>query len=364
MKRRIISIILILMYILLTVVVALQVLAVSYVEKAEDYRASYNWTNALAMYQKALKLNPFNSEHIKKYADFLSFRSMFQVDKMAGLELSKSLYQKVIKLNKEDPSYYLSLGKLYLDIMKAKEGINKDQKEFALAIGNFKKAVEKDPTGQESSEYIYRTVTRNIDSMDLVKELSPANLSGYQRLYRYITIANLWNHRKWLKGKVDTYMEKEDPEEFIKLKKEKLERIAFLKKDYKQKLASSKLHSGWFGTLGPYKDKNGANMYWTGTVDSLLRLPSGKQIIKIKTKASSAKTIWPYMIVELDNEIIGEIFVDNADWKDYVINVNTNGGLKVLSVTFVNDGGGTRNGVKEDRNLFLGNVSIEKQGLR
>ncbi len=367
MKRRIISAVLVFVYILLTAVVILPFFAHTYIEKAEDAKDSYNWSKALPMYQKALRLDPFNAEHLKKYADFLVIRSMFQVDKTASLELSKALYKKAIKLNKDEPTYYLALGKVYIEIMKAKGGINKNQEEFSLAVENFKKALEKDPNRLASTEYIYQIVVANIDDLKLVESLTPSNLYAYQRLYNYIKRANLWQLRKALIDKINYYTKIENPEDFEKTEKERIERLEAFKKEHKEKLTPSNIHSGWIGTQGPYKGKNGGNMYWTGRVDSVLMLPSGKQIIKIKAQATPAKDIWPYIIVELDGQVVGELFVNSLNGKEYSFSVNTNGGLKVLSVTFANDGGGMYRGVKEDRNLFLGsvhidNIQIEKEG--
>ena len=74
-------------------------------------------------------------------------------------------------------------------------------------------------------------------------------------------------------------------------------------------------------------------------------------------KGSAADGIYPYMIVELDGEGIGEMFVDSTDWKEYLFDVDTDGGMKVLSVTFANDGGNEKKG--EDRNLYVGKVRVE-----
>ena len=97
-------------------------------------------------------------------------------------------------------------------------------------------------------------------------------------------------------------------------------------------------------------------MYWTGTVDAAVGLPIGESAIKIRAKGEPAYGIWPYMVVELDGEDIGETFVTSSEWKEYTFNINSNGGTKVLSVTFVNDGGEWEKGT--DRNLYIGEACV------
>jgi hypothetical protein len=72
---------------------------------------------------------------------------------------------------------------------------------------------------------------------------------------------------------------------------------------------------------------------------------------------SGSRGIYPYMIVEMDGETIGETFV-SSDWKKYSFGINTDGGLKAISVTFANDGGDAAKG--EDRNMYVGNAEIKK----
>ena len=63
------------------------------------------------------------------------------------------------------------------------------------------------------------------------------------------------------------------------------------------------------------------------------------------------------MVVELDGEEIGEVYVDSSEWKDYSFVTETDGGKKVLSVSFINDGGNKGKG--EDRSLYVGDVVID-----
>ena len=100
------------------------------------------------------------------------------------------------------------------------------------------------------------------------------------------------------------------------------------------------------------------NMYWKGTVDAVVEIPAGESVIMIWARGEPAYGIWPYMVVELDGEEIGERFVNSGESEKYNFKVKTNGGLRVLSVTFPNDGGEWEKGI--DRNLYIGEARVIK----
>ena len=91
-------------------------------------------------------------------------------------------------------------------------------------------------------------------------------------------------------------------------------------------------------------------------MDTVIDMPKGKAKINITARGSVANEIFPYMIVELDGEEVGETFVNSPEWKEYSFEVDTEGRLRVLSVTFANDGGNRERG--EDRNLYIGKTQI------
>ena len=62
---------------------------------------------------------------------------------------------------------------------------------------------------------------------------------------------------------------------------------------------------------------------------------------------------------ERDIPKVGEAYVDSSKWKEYSFGVDAEG-LKVISVTFINDGGNVWK--HEDRNLYIGQVRIEHEG--
>ena len=137
----------------------------------------------------------------------------------------------------------------------------------------------------------------------------------------------------------------------------KYRREIFDKIDAKNKRTAS--GPEWFGRAddGVNVYKNG-NIYWAGTASRTIEIPKGKALIKIKARGDESRGVWPFMIVELDGQEIGETFVDTAEWKEYEFKADTDGGIKVLSVTFPNDAYDEKEGT--DRNLYVGDVEVER----
>ena len=106
------------------------------------------------------------------------------------------------------------------------------------------------------------------------------------------------------------------------------------------------------------------NMYWSGTMHAVASIPKGKTEVSIQARGTPANELFPYMIVELDGELIGETTIDSQDWRQYSFIFNSDGGAKVLSITFVNDGSNKL--LREDRNLYIGEtriISNEQQSI-
>jgi len=65
------------------------------------------------------------------------------------------------------------------------------------------------------------------------------------------------------------------------------------------------------------------------------------------------------MSVKLDGEEIGSVAVRSPKWEEYAFSVNTDGGIKVLGITYENDGSDWRK--PEDRNLYIGGAKAIKK---
>ena len=109
----------------------------------------------------------------------------------------------------------------------------------------------------------------------------------------------------------------------------------------------------------------GGKMYWNGTVYVVVDLGKNGAEVIIEAKKTngldaigeSDDKIAPYMIVRVDDDVVGEVFVDNDEWQEYSFNTSIGGGIKVLSIEYVNDLYDGPQGI--DRNLFIGKARVE-----
>ncbi len=110
-------------------------------ESAQRLEKEYRWQTAEKLYESAICVNPFNSEYLRGYADFLYRINYSRKDKLSCFKKSESLYKKAIALNPANASYYTGLGKVYAGM-----GIN-EPGSLSKAIESFKEALEKEPNG-------------------------------------------------------------------------------------------------------------------------------------------------------------------------------------------------------------------------
>lgn len=378
MVKFIVNMILVATFFVVITAVTLPFAAVLKYKQAKRFQESYRWQKADYVYRQAIRLDPFNAEHFAEYGCFLMRQAQYHKDKTPWLKRAETLYKKACRLNPEHAEYRFLLGEIKLQLNDL-SGLG----DFRIAIGldpyNFRMnyfvghslisiwpslaqegkdfALERLNYVLRSkshyAEYIYPAIIRYTKDFSLTEKVTPETHSSYEKLYRFMKERNLWQFRKRLTKRLDFYREKEGPEKF---KQEKEQRQRLLRE--LRSLAMTGKLKGWVGeSKGGYVYENG-NMYWEGTIAAAVDIPVGKTIIYIMAKGSVADGIFPYMIVELDGEEIGETFVESAGWKEYLFPVNTDGGIKVLSVTFVNDDINEEKG--EDRNLYVGEVKVEK----
>jgi len=316
---------------------------------AKKLESAYLWQEAKGKYQLAVKLNPFNAQYLAGYGDFLRDKSVYQEDRIAWLKMAQDLYGRALELNFRSAEYALSLGQVRLELFLSDKDKFKDNLSWGLHV--LKKAVKNDPNGSNTSYsvgYAGMTVWDNLNASDKEWVLHRLNYSlkinpEYgEHIYPYL----------WQIAKDYRLLRKIRPEESAQEKRDKLNRI--------ERIKQGNFNQSWQGKQKRGDDvyENG-NMYWAGSVDMAVNVPKGKAAVKIQAKGSPANAVWPYMIVELDGEEIGETFVDTSEWKEYVFEIDGGAGVKCLSVTFTNDAG---NPLKnEDRNLFVGEARIEVQ---
>lgn len=380
MMKQINNIILIAVFILLIAAVVLPFAAELQYKQAKRLEGNYRWEKAEQMYEQVIRLDHLNAKYFSEYGDFLMRQGQYHKDKTQWLRRAKGLHKQACRLNPGYGEYRFLLGEVKLQL------------DDSGGLRDFRKAIQLDPYNLRMNyliglslvsvwktldeegrnfatdrlnyvlqlkagyaEYFYRAIMDYTESFSIAEEVTPETLIGYEGLYCFVRENNLWQFRKQAREKLDFYRQKETPEKF---EQERLAGIEKIKELKKAKTASDLiLPEDWQGRSKEgniYKD---GNMYWEGTVDALVNMPEGKSTIYIRAKGSPANGIFPYMIIELDGEEIGEAFVNSTDWKEYVFQVNTGGVIKVLSVTFVNDGGNKEKG--EDRNLYVGDVRVE-----
>lgn len=356
-----------------------------------------DFIKAEAGFKKAISIDRFNSSYFSEMGKCLVKKGISQNKEEVSEYLQRAVksYEKASELNRQLASHTLELGHTYIRLFlnNTKDVVYKNN-----AFLNFKRATRDDPNGfitsysigytgmgiwqflekKEQSlvldklklalkakpsygKYIYPHVWRHTKNFEFIEKITSQTLTGNIYMYTFLRDSNLWDFRKKVADKIKFYLKKEDPG---KLKTEMLGRkkeIEEIKKSKDKKAIPLDLilQKEWRG-----KDLAGKNlyengeMYWTGRIDALLVLPSGKVAIQIQAKGTPAEDIYPYMVVELDGEEVGETFVNSSEWKEYRFTADTDGGPKVLSVKFLNDFVNTEK--NEDRNLYIGETWIEK----
>lgn len=320
---------------------------------AEKLVKEYRWAQADAAFRDAIATDPFSSRYPAGLAGFLVMQTGYQAHAGPLFEEAKRLYRKAVGLDPRNAECWLGLG-----LAEARA------KEYDKAFESFRRARENDPHGFNAAYLaglaglsawehisgtdrafvidrlrsammarpsidIYATAWKIRKDMELLRAITPDALDGQRLLYDFIVSRDLWQFRKAQAARV----------------------ASFVKKTPKKAVSGP----GWHGKTpdGNSTYENGA-MYWSGTMDAAITLPEGDVTIRIPAKGQPAGGVYPYMIVELDGTEIGEAFVDSAEWKEYEYAVRTTGGIRVLSVTFANDGFVG----KEDRNLYVGEARV------
>ena len=352
-------------------------------EQAKHLEGNYRWKTAAAKYQTAMHLDPFNAEYFAGTGGFLLRQGKYRqnIDRISWLKRAEALHKRACQLNPRYADYRYLLGNVRLELGQTN-----------AAIGDFRKTIEKDPYNFRNNyligydlfgiwdkldipekdfalnrfsyvlkrqpwydTFVYPVILYYAEDFALAQEVTPQTLTGYKGLYSFISENNLWQYRKQVKKSLDFYRQKEQPEEFKQAQLNKLLNIERLKREGQG--ADDLIYAEeWQGTTEGASQYENGNMYWNGTIDTAIKLPRGKIAIIIRAKGEQAYGVWPYMVVELEGEEIGEEFVNSAEWKPYAFEVGTDGGIKILSVSFLNDDGDRQEGI--DRNLYVGEARI------
>lgn len=364
--------------------------------------SAYNWKGAEIKFRNAIRLSPLNSDYPALLGDLFMKEAFYADNKLPFLTIAGTLYERAIKLNPRNPEHYLKMGIHELDMFRNGAGLSHKEKAFRY----FRKAVEYDPNGfnisysigwagivamdaldPDETEFIMEALRhsfvqrpwelekfynrmwpRNGD-FSILERATPEDSESFQVLHKFLEKNNLWQFHKKVSDRILFYKKKENPEKFQIEQKEKKKKAEELKKVFFGQKAQPVMDAisvdKWKGESedGRYKIKDGV-MYWNGTIYVPLIMKPGPAAISVEAKKllvinaadPDDHRFSPYMIVTLDGEEVGGSFVDNNEFKPFTFLVSTEGGEKIIGVTFVNDIYDVTKG--EDRNLAVQNASI------
>jgi len=373
--------------------------------KAVTLEDAYRWKEAERCYKLAIRLNPFNSEYPAAYGDLQVRRGKNRRDAIIWLKDAESLYDKAMRLNPWYGAYALRRGEILIELYKKQKKYSKENSQdvsdsVSRAMDDFKQALTDDPKGfhisysigyiavtvwdmlsKEDRElvmaklryalrlrpgyqrFVYPHIWRYTKDYNVLKKITPDTLDANESLYFFIKTNNLWQFRNKQEERVLRLTRRENMQKYKRDTAQKNDMIKKIRKGFE--IIKYRPIDGerptWIGNSdgGGVAFENG-NMYWTGTMYTMVEIQNGVSAISIQAKGAQCDGIAPFMIVELDGNNIGETFVNNTVWEEYLFKVNSGEGSKVLSVRFVNDGGNQKTG--EDRNLFVGNIGVEIAG--
>jgi tetratricopeptide (TPR) repeat protein len=357
-----------LIFILLVVIILTPFIAELKFVAAQRLAQKYLWKDAQQKFQTAMRIDPFEATIPAGFAEFLKDISVNGVDGYSLLVSSARLYKRALKLDPLNAEYASRLAEVEIALFIGSQ--SKDNKFLSEALDYARLALKNDPYGFNVS---YSIGYAGISVWD--------KLNAQEKDMILDRLKYILKTKPWYSEYVYTHLFKttKDTEPFRKLrpieteqeKRKKIERIERLKNEHGRGFKSVEIDENlllphvWQG-----KSRDGdniyesGNMYWTGTIAAIISIPERGGKLVIQAKGSLADDIWPYMIVELDGHEIGETFVNSAEWKEYEFKIDTSEGtipsdsLKVLSVTFFNDGGNAQK--NENRNLYIGEARIIK----
>jgi len=366
---------------------------------ANKASTSYRWQCAEKHFLHAIRLDPFNANYYSAYADFILTQNKYKDNKVPLLKKAKTIYEKAVALNGGTAEYLVKLGQIDISLFM-QEGKG-DEQLVAAAFKRFRQAASVDPNGFNTSyligrygfpvwnylgledkefvldrircalkispgyaSFLYPLIWEKTRDFRVLELVSPGTIKDSELLYSFITSNNLWQFRKIAAGRLSAAREKENYFYIKSLEESREKRMRDLKARYFFE-GKDKMHpdiisqEDWRGmALDGKNEYKGGAMYWGGIMEGVFILPTGETVIYIEAKGTPLIGVYPYMIVELDGKWIGELSVNSQEFERYEFQVDTAGGAKALSVTFLNDAADEKSG--EDRNLFIKDAGIVK----
>lgn len=352
----------------LAVVIFMPLFAETHFNSAERLIAEYLWKDAEAEVELAIKIDPYDSRYPARLGELLFTQSMHKDNPVPLLRRAEWHYRRAAELNPGNAGYFVKLGQIYINLFIdtqdfGRGGLNLPYIDMEpgrayidKTFENFRKAIERDPNGFNTAYaigYSGLSVWKYLNEDERAIVIDRLKFSLKQKPwyseYIYPRLMQETGNAKLL----ELIISEVEAKRWINA-----EEVGILKKAALQSEVSDAIAiSDWQGTAvdgkNIYKD---GDMYWSGTIYGVAQVPEGDAVIKVEASGRQADGVFPYMFISLDGKRAGSAYIDSAQSKEYSFAVNTDGGIKVLGITFTNDGG--KDG---DRNLYVGKARAIKR---
>lgn len=394
-----VNVILVVCFVFFELFFAISLLSQIFLFKANSLDKSYRWRKAQIFYQAAVNVSPYDSRFSARYGDFSLRQSAFRKNKVKYFKDALKLYKRASRLTPHNVAYLLTLTQIQARLYNTDKKAFKN--ELNSALFNLQQALSLDPNGVNTayiagyvyvslwgdlhedwktlakkklryalsnnpwySESIYEHIWETTADFSLMQDVTPVDLANQLRLYNFLIKNNLTNVVEQQRQAVKFYRQSQLGKE-LKIQQEKTrERISKLKQEVpneKEQITSFIENADWQGFTRDGEPYQKGNMYSEGTLDGVIRVAAGDSTIVIIARGEPAGGIFPYMVVELDGELIGEGFVDSLGWDKYSFKINIEEGfegIKVLSITYIND---RERSQGQDRNLYISRAEVIRE---
>ena len=196
---------------------------------------------------------------------------------------------------------------------------------------------------------------------EIIKKITPNNI----RVFDYInSILSKYNARIdyfWLKQKYSEIQKVNNPERYNSKLEERKQKISEIKQKWNEKFrssVSSVINENFIGWYDNTKEIIKGNIYGNGSIYGVVALKRNFKSVVIKAKSTKAYDIPAYMLVSINENVLGGVYVDNADFQVYSFPIKDRyEGEVVISISFEND---CFDRLKnQDRNLYVSSFEVQ-----
>ena len=393
-----INVILVVCFVFFELFFATSLLSQIFLSKANSLDKSYRWRKAQIFYQAAVNVSPHDSRFSAGYGDFFLRQSAFRKNKVKYFKDALKLYKRASRLAPHNVSYLLTLAQIQARLYNIDKKAFKN--ELNSALFNLQQALNLDPNGVNTayvagyvyvslwsdlhedwkalakkrlryalsnspwySKNIYAYIWKQTADFLFMQDVTPADLANQLRLYDFLMKNELTSLYQQQRQAIKFYRQSQLGKKQKIQQEKQIERISRLKQEALAKEEKPTFfieNNDWQGSSEDGEKYQGGKMYEEGTLEGVIWLPAGDFKIVITARGKPAEGIFPYMVVELDGELIGENFINSPQWKEYAFKINaaeSEAGIKVLSISYINDRVWSQH---QNRNLFIKQAKVIK----